>query len=449
MLGPADYGRYSFITKFIGFFMIVAYFGLRWVVVREISADRTLARAYLRIGLRIRTITTLTAIVACCTIGFLLHLDHSVKLGIAIFSVSLAVGGIGELLEGVLLALGRSYCIAGANVTASLLKFVVGTWALYAGHGLFGVLAVFVAATMVSTGLDILFVKSALRGEDQRAEEPGLTKLVLRESLPFVVQAGAARLYQKNDIIFLTMLRGNEATGIYSAAYVFLDLLMAVASSVVAAVYPMVAKMQTESAHSVSEAYGRLHKYMLLGLLPISAALMFLGPSILVTVFGKAYVRGNLPLQILVWTLPVEVSCLVSGTFLCAMYQQRLTAIITICTASLNVVATVGLIMLYSATGAAVATVGGSLVSAVIHYVYVRRVVGPISTLDAWLKPLACGGLMLSAMCCIPISMTIIRVIAGILVYVAALAAVRPIDAEDRRLMLSLLKRNANKVAAR
>jgi O-antigen/teichoic acid export membrane protein len=441
VLGPIDYGRYSFITTFIGYFTILAYFGVRWVVVREVGRNPAVARAYLQVGLKIRIVTALIAIVACCTIGFFLRPDPSVRLGIIVLSSSLAIGGMGEILEGVLLAFGRSYFIAIANLAGNLLKLAIGIWALRAGYGLIGVLIVFVVTAIVSAGLDWFFLRPLLRAETSSNEKPVSTKSVLRESLPFVVYAVAARLYQKNDVLFMAMLRGYRATGIYSAAYAFLDLFLAASNSVVSSVYPLVSKMHAESTDALGIAYERLHKYMLLALIPTSILLMLLGPLILVTVFRKAYAGGGLTLQILVWTLPVEMSSSISGAFLCAMYRQKLTAVITIYMATLSVMATIGLIVLYGALGAAIATVGGSAVSAVIHYVYVKKVVGSVSTLNAWLKPAVCGGLMLFAISYVPISMTIARIMAGILVYSAAFAVIKPLDAEDKRLILSIVKR--------
>ena len=441
MLDPDDFGRYTFITTFIGYFTILAYFGLRQVVVREVSRDRENARGYLAAALRIRTVTALAAMAACCAVGFLLSVDANVKSGIAILSVSLAVAGLGEILEGVLLAFGRSYFIALASLTGNLLKLVIGIWALKAGYGLLGVLTVFILTSAVSTVMDWWFVRSLLRTEKRPEAAPELRKTMLRESLPFVVLSAATRLYTKNDILFLTMLRGVKATGLYGAAYTFVDLLMAIANSAVSAVYPVVAKMHTDAAGTLGDTYERLHKYMLLLLLPISVLLMSLGGEVLVAVFGKDYLRGTPALQVLVWTPPVEVSCLISGTFLCAMYRQRLDATIASSMTALNVVATIGLIILFGAMGAAVATVGASMVNAMLHYYYVRRVVGPVKTRNAWLKPMVCCGLMLAAVQVVSQSMPIVRLLTGILVYIAAIAVIRPFDVEDRRLFTSLVKR--------
>jgi O-antigen/teichoic acid export membrane protein len=441
MLGPADYGRYSFITVFIGYFTILAYFGVRMAVVREIGRDRGNARAYLAAGFRVRIVTMAIAVVACCTVGFLLNLDSNIKVGIAILSTSLAIAGVGELLEGALLALGRSYFIAAANLTGSLLKLGVGIWALKAGYGLFGVLVVFVLTAVVTTGLDWWFVKSLLRDEKQQDGEPEFRMSMLRQSLPFVALSIATRLYTKNDILFLTMLRGNETTGIYSAAYAFIDLINAASNSVVSAVYPLVAKMHAESATALADAYERLHKYMLLGLLPVSVLLMSLGRSILVGVFGQAFMGGVPALRVLVWIPPVEVSCLISGTFLCAMYRQRLDATIAAPMTALSLIATFVMIVLFGSMGAAVATVGSGIVNALTHYVYIRRVVGPVKTLEAWLKPIACCAIMLTATQAAPESMLAIRLAAGVTAYIAAIAVIKPFDTEDKRLFRSLIKR--------
>ena len=81
------------------------------------------------------------------------------------------------------------------------------------------------------------------------------------------------------------------------------------------------------------------------------------------------------------------------------------------------------------------------MVNALVHYVYMRRVVGPVRTMNAWLKPMACGGLMLIGTQVVPESMLIVRVLTGIAAYAVAIVVTRPFDLEDKRLFLSLVKR--------
>jgi O-antigen/teichoic acid export membrane protein len=179
---------------------------------------------------------------------------------------------------------------------------------------------------------------------------------------------------------------------------------------------------------------------MLIILLPISVLLMFVGQNLLL-VFGKAYINGTPALRILAWTPPIEVSCLISGTFLCATYRQRLDAAIASSMTVLNVVWTIVFIYFFAATGAAIATVGAAFVNAVIHYLYVSRCIGRINLVDAVIKPAACTFVMFVVMRTIPQLFWVWSSLAGVAAFVLTAHILRVYDGEDLRLFRSLIKR--------
>ncbi|HPP75123.1 MAG TPA: flippase [Armatimonadota bacterium] len=450
ILGPADFGSYNFITTFIGYFLIIALFGVRQVVAREIGRDPGTARIFLLKSAKIRAFTILVSMIACCLIGYGLNRGHTVTLGIFIMSISLAITGVGELLEGVLIALARSFYIAVSNLIGSLLRLGLGIWALEAGYGLIGVLWVFILTAGLSTVLNMVFTSYAIRLHKQKTTELAQTRYILKESIPFLVLSISTRLYAKSDILILTLLRGDKITGIYSAAYIFLDLLFAISHSITAVAYPMVTDMYVgskgESEKSTADlimAYERLHKYMVLGLIPISAILMSMGIEILMLVFGRQYTGGTSLLQVLVWTAPVNISANISGTFISAIYKQRLNTILATAGMIVNIIWTIIFIALYGAMGAAIATLGSAVVNTIVHYYFVTRTIGSPSLINTWLKPIICGVIMVGAIYPLMDSFWLLRGVIGISAYIIAIIIVRPFDAEDKRLVASVLTRKS------
>lgn len=444
VLGPTEFGRYTFILTFIAYFLVIALFGIRSVIAREISRNPSAGRSYTIAAYKIRAVTTLLALISCCVVGYMLHREQQVTLGIYVLSLSIATVALGEMLEGVLIAFQRSYFVAAANLVGNLLKLGFGIYVLKLGYGLIGVLWVFVITSAVTTGMNWAFVEIVLHSKKQRGAKPGLVRYVFKESIPFFVLAIAGRVYAKNDILFLALIKGDRVTGLYGAAYVFVDLLILASNSITTAAYPMIARLygvEKPGKVSLAEAYERLHKHMLMFFLPVSVLLAVFGRELLLLLFGRDYIAGYPALRVLIWVPVVEISCLVSGNFLSATYRQGLEARIAAVMAALNIAWTVSFIVLFGAIGAAVATLGASGVNAIVRYIYIEKNIGKINAADAWIKPIACAAVMLAATLMISQTFWVWRLLTPLLAYVLAIALIRPYDAEDRRLVRSVLGR--------
>ena len=450
-LGPTEYGQYAFIQVFIAYFLLAASFGIRAVVMREIGRDAEETHAYLSAAYKLRSITTVSAIAVCCATGYLLNRSEQVTLGIYVLSLSIVGMMAADLFEAILISFQRSFYIAVASLVGNLLRLGLGVTVLMAGYGLIGVLWVFVFSSSVTAAITWYFMRKVLREKNVHPLERGKgeaskVRYVLKEALPFFVIGIAGKFYAKNDIFFLALMRGDKVTGLYSVAYVVVDILIKVGSSIYWAAYPIVSRLyadekQGRATMRLPEAYERLHKHMLMLFLPISVLLMSFGKEMLLLIFGKAYLGGLSALNVLVWIPVAEVSCLVSGNFLAATYRQGLEARIGLAMALVNVVWTVSFIFLYGALGAAIATIGASTINAVVRFYYIGRSLGAISSVTAWVKPILCAALVMPVVWFTSDMFWISRL--GILIgaFVAATLIVRPYDSEDRRMLLSVFGR--------
>lgn len=444
MLGPTDFGRYTFIQTFVAYFLVIALFGIRSVVMREISRDPSASRSYIDAAYKIRAVTILVALVSCCLVGYALHRGQQVTVGVYILSLSIAMLAFGELLEGVLIAFHKSFFVAVANLIGNLLKLAFGLYVLRLGYGLIGVLWVFVITSALTAGMNWLFVKLVLHSEKQSDAKPGLVKYVFKESIPFFVLFIAGKLYAKNDILFLALIKGDRTTGLYGAAYVFVDLLLNAGNSITSAAYPIISRLygnEEPGKMNLTEVYERLHKHMLMIFLPVSVLLTVLGRELLLLLFGREYLGGYPALRILMWVPVVEISSLVSGNFLSATYRQGLEARIAATISALSIAWTISFIVLFGAIGAAMAILGASSINAIVRYIYIGRSIGKTDVMSAWIKPIVCAAVMFLAALSISHAFWIWQLLVAITAYALAIALIKPYDAKDRSLFLSLIRR--------
>lgn len=443
IVGPVDYGRYNFIVVYVSYFTVLAYLGVRQVIVREIGREKNAAGVYLHAAWKLRAFTIVIAFITCSLSGYILCRGHIVTTGIVIMTASMAITGISDLLEGVLVGLGRSAGIAVSTFVGNALKLALGIWALRAGFGVLGVLWVFVLSSIVSTAISARFTRNALQGEAQDSGAIADIRFIFRESLPFALMAMSSRLYHKSDVLVLSLMKGDKVTGLYSAAYIFLDLMIAAGISVTTTAYPLVTKLYTDGGenNNTLHAYERLHKHALLLLLPVSALLMFFAVEILTFVFEDRYLGGVPAMKVLVWTAALVMSGNISGTFLSAIYRQSLNAVLSIVGMVIHVILTVVLIVLYGSIGAAVAAISASAINAVIHAYYVNRTIGSINLMDIWIKPIICCAVMTIMLYELSSMMWVWRLLLALLAFAGAILVVKPYDKEDKRLLISIVGR--------
>ncbi len=122
---------------------------------------------------------------------------------------------------------------------------------------------------------------------------------------PFFGLAIADVLLQRVDILLLSIVGGETVTGIYSAAYNLVRVLVKLVQSFWQAVYPTLSRLQAE----VSERYGELSslslRYGLLLLLPTAALCTGVADELIHALYAEEYAAAGPVLQRLVWVAPI------------------------------------------------------------------------------------------------------------------------------------------------
>jgi O-antigen/teichoic acid export membrane protein len=134
-----------------------------------------------------------------------------------------------------------------------------------------------------------------------------------------------AQFYDRIGIIILTYLKGETATGMYSAA----DRLLATIASGVAmfgtVTFPVMSRLFAESKDELFKLYERSIRLMLITLLPLSTMIFLLSKQIILTIFGDKFIESIPALQILAWTLLFfGLNCILANLFVVTNHQNQL-----------------------------------------------------------------------------------------------------------------------------
>jgi len=112
---------------------------------------------------------------------------------------------------------------------------------------------------------------------------------IIKSAWPFAASVILFYLYARVDLIMLSFLRGDEATGIYATSLKFLEVGVMPFILLGLAAYPVLSKCYNQDDNSFSEAADKLLRTSLIlgGLL--AWAMIFLGPLVLVPLLGEEF----------------------------------------------------------------------------------------------------------------------------------------------------------------
>ncbi len=301
-IGVADYGRYSLVFLYASLFQGLASFGLDDVLTRELSRSRQPAERLLGNAILLRLGFSAVAVVACVAVAAWGEPDRELAWGL-VFAVSpLLLSALYVPLWSVLAAR-MEFPLREAIVVASRVAEValVVVFAL-AGARFLALVAVTAAAQTVPLLLTLWLVHGRARPGVRYDSQT--VRALLAQSAPLGFASVVALVYSRVDGVLLGRLVGYEAVGLYSAAYKFLNLALALPYVVNAAVFPLLARVE-EDPVTAQRVFQRTVDYLVVVALPLAVGATFLAPSVVELVYGAGFTPAAEPLRVLLWAAGV------------------------------------------------------------------------------------------------------------------------------------------------
>lgn len=369
-LGPEKFGIYALLFAMVEFLSVASGAGYADYLTREAAKDE---RIGWDLGLKLMLLRMgIAGVVLGGEIAILmvLHYPRLVIAGTVWMSLIMAPRSLTEAVQGVLRGMRRyvEYLLIEALLGITLITG--GVVLLERRGGLNGAIATEVLASLaagaVALGFAIKF-RTAHR-------IPLKISTLIKKSAVFNVYGFMGTLYDRFDIVLLSKLAGDYATGIYAAAYRALGMTQIVGSGVLYSLLPSL------SRHSFDKTQQRqLEKAMGLLLnaafIVVLGTLVFAGPLVRL-VLGPRYAESALTLKILIWSVIFRYLNYALNIGLLAAGYERVFIVTTSLCLAVNFFGNLWLIPLYSWRAAAVLTIVTDLVSVTVNTCYIRRAVG-------------------------------------------------------------------------
>jgi O-antigen/teichoic acid export membrane protein len=372
-LGPAGFGVYALLFAMVECLAVASGSGYADYLTRESARD-----ARVGWGLAVQLMLLRIAILipgAAIEIGILalLRYPHPVRVGMALMALTLAPRSLSEAVQGVLRGIRQyvGYLLIEVILGGSL---AVGAGFLLLLHGNLRMAIATEVAASVAASLGALAF--ALKYKTREAICLMGSHLV-KTSAVFNVYMFIGSLYDRIDVVLLSKLAGDYATGIYSVAYRALGMTQILAYGVLYSLLPVLSR----SARGVEERRrleGAMGFLLSAAFAVVLATMVFAGPAVRL-LLGERYAESASALKILIWAVALRyVNCALNISLLAAGREKVFVVTSLVCLA-VNSIGNLLFIPIYSWRAAAVMTIATELVLLVQNLYWVRRAVGGVA----------------------------------------------------------------------
>jgi O-antigen/teichoic acid export membrane protein len=423
VLGPAEFGKFTFAYALATVLGVALEFGVSPVLTRAVAREpaATGARWASAVTLKLALLGVTGPVFLA--VPLLLRRPWDTTAAVWLLGLAIALQALLENGVSVFTGAQRLEQELKVRLVEKSVLVTAGFAALGLGGGLLGVAAAFVVAAAVSLGLTTWLIHRGLARLDRWWDATGARALA-RELTP-VAQAlllgfATSRLVP----VAVALLAGDAAAGHFGAAFRVYDVMALVPVTLIAAVYPELARTPATAARFRALTTQALEALLLVAW-PIVLGLAVGAPWLVRWIYGTRF----LPAAPVLALLGGAVACAMAQQFLACVFlaldqPRRLRAIAALAFAT-SVVATPALVHAAGAVGAAVAVLLVELVGLGASLFSLGRLgVWPLGRGAAKGVGAAAAG---AAVAGLAASAGPARLLAALLAYAAALAVLRPV----------------------
>lgn len=384
-LGPEDFGKYAFAISFVTLFSVLAEFGMRPLLVREVARNNQLAEKYLANFMTLKIWLTLVLFGAVALALWIYGTPLDLFILTMVATVEIGINGFSEIFRGIFQAFERMKYETTSRTLNKFLVLVGAIAVIILGLRTLSIMIVLLLSGIVTVIYTVVvcqrhFVKIKL------AFDKVFIKEALKQSALFAITSVFTSIYFKIDSVMLEKMSSIAEVGYYNTAYELVFAFMFVPTVFSAAVYPVFSRFFKENPGKIQALVARFAKYYFLSAIALVTFLMLLGAPLIKLFFGVQYEPSIILFQQLAVVLLFVFLNYLGGTLLNASNKQVVSTWASSVCAAVNVGLNWWLIPIYGASGAAVATIITEAILCLITFVYIDRRLYRLFTRENWWK---------------------------------------------------------------
>lgn len=440
-LGVEGFGILSLAISLGAIIAVIADLGLNSLTVREVAKNKTLANKYIINTFLIRFFLALISFLFIILLTNLTKYPSSICSVIYIITAANVIGSFSLAFSSIFQAYEKMEYQSITNIINSFI-ILTGFLIVISFKGSLILFAIiYLIANIVA--LFYSFILCTWKFVNLKFEiDLKFCRKIFRESVPFGLISIFAIIYVWADTFLLSVLQGNEAVGIYNAAYRLIFYLQIIPGALNMAIFPVISKLYVTSNDKLNFTIQKYFKIMILISIPMGVIISLQADKIVLLLFGTAYYGSILALQILIWS---AVFVFIYSPFVQLLFSINKQIIITKITAVcmfINIFLNLVLIPKFS-------YIASSWITVITEFIILMTILFITSKLYFEISRENIGYcirvIFASGLIAIFISIFInqnlfLIIITSILIYLGILFIIKGINKDDLNLLKSLLK---------
>lgn len=438
-LGVTDYGTLSFVISFTVLIGMGTDIGVSTFTTRELAQEKSKTKKFIDNLILFKIILSIFLCIITVLIVYLLGYSNLVIELTLIMFIEASFVTMFNFVNGVFQAHEnlRPSAIGVMVYSISLLTlvFIVSFLNL-------GILAIAISYA-IGYLLGLLYVSYILFkefGVPNFEVDLSFWKNTTIKSIPFGLSIFFYMIYFSIDVVMISWLAGDYATGIYNSAYKVISVFTAFYVIYQFVIFPLMSKLYSEDTDLLKISFEQSFKYSLLILLPIIIWVYFYSPYLITLIYSAEFSLASVPMQILIWTVVFLFINGVATSLLNSIGKEFSVTKIYVIAAIFNIVLNYLSIPKYTYIGASVTTVLSEvLILVLMMYSISKTKYKPnFSLLKTVIKLIVSGLILTIAIYFINVSLWLAIPI-GLVIYILALVFTKSIDDMDKYIFKELL----------
>lgn len=441
-LGVNDYGVLGFAISLTGILAITVDLGISTHIVRHIATNYDSAPKYLGNALPLKSIFAIGTFILTLIILILMKSNELTIIVTLLFTIEIIIKSFINLLNGAFQAFEEGKFQGIGNSMLNIILFIFILISIFTDLGIFGISISYILANAIAL-IYCYYVLNKHITKPKFEIDKSFCKKITMLSLPFAVTGILYSVYYSIDVVMLTNLVGDYATGIYNATYKLISVLTLFYSVYIAVIFPVMSRFFEDDEKLLVISYEKSIKYLMLVMIPLSVATMFYSLDIIQLIYGHEYDAASSVLSILIWTVGLLFISGAGNTLLNASHKEISVTKIYAIAAVFNIVLNFIMIPYLSYIGAAITTVlSDVLIVAIQTYVIYKLGHKPNKKLYYDLGKIIIGSVILGiALSFLKLNMWVALPV-GIIIYLAVMYLIRFFDEDDKYVIKEILGKN-------
>ncbi len=441
-LGVHDYGILGFATSITGILSITIDFGISTHIVRHIATDYDSAPKYLGNAIPLKSIFAIFTAILTLIILLILKCDELTITVTLLFTLEMIIKSFVNLMNGGFQAFEKGKYQGIGNTLLNIILLIFILLAIFSDWGLLGITFAYLISNIIAL-IYIYFSFTKHVTKPHFEFDKRFCKKITMYSIPFAITGVLYSIYYSVDIIMLTNIVGNTATGIYNASYKLINVITLLYTAYTAVIFPVMSKFFKNDEKLLETSYEKSIKYLMLIMIPLAMGTMFYSTDIIQLIYGVEYLESAPTLSILIWTVCLLFVASPGNILLQAAHEEVTVTKIYAISAVFNIILNLILIPRYSYIGAAITTVVSDILIVIIQkYVIHKICYKPNRKLYYDLIKIIIGSAILGvALYFLNLNMWV-AIPVGIIIYFGTVYLLRLFDNDDMFIIKEILGKN-------